>query len=174
MIASYGMPVGKEVFETCVWIGKFAEASGMKESYIYRKDEKMNICHSMKAKDSNIRQALIDRFGVVGTKKNPRLVLWIQSRYMASVCRGNYIFRYAKERRDLKMSKDEIKILIIEILLMIIFIVLVSLGKFLYIKMIINYVEKSEENIQNLEEKLNIYEEDYDRYCLEDSLRQTY
>ena len=40
MIASYGMPVGKEVFDTCVWIGKFAEASGMKESYIYRKDEK--------------------------------------------------------------------------------------------------------------------------------------
>lgn len=28
--------------------------------------------------------------------------------------------------------------------------------------------------IQNLEEKLNIYEEDYDRFCLEDSLRQTY
>ena len=77
MIASYGMPVGKEVFETCVWIGKFAEASGMKENYIYRKDEKMNLCHSMKAKDSNIRQALIDRFGVVGTKKKPRVVLWI-------------------------------------------------------------------------------------------------
>ncbi len=72
------------------------------------------------------------------------------------------------------MSKDEIKILIREILLMIIFIVLVYLGKFLYIKMIINYVEKSEENIQKLEEKLNIYEEDYDRFCLEDSLRQTY
>jgi hypothetical protein len=28
--------------------------------------------------------------------------------------------------------------------------------------------------IQNLEEKLNIYEEDYDRFCLEDSLRQMY
>ena len=28
--------------------------------------------------------------------------------------------------------------------------------------------------IQNLEEKLNIYEEDYDRFCLEDSLMQTY
>jgi len=60
-----------------VWIGKFTEASGMKENYIYRKDEKMNICHSMRAKDSNIRQALIDRFGIVGTKKNPRLVLRI-------------------------------------------------------------------------------------------------
>jgi len=80
MIASYGMPVGKEVFETCVWIGRFVEAGTyyfITTEYVYRKDEKMNICHSMKAKDSNIRQALIDRFGVVGTKKNPRMVLWI-------------------------------------------------------------------------------------------------
>ena len=74
MIASYGMPVGKEVFDTCVWIGRFVELARLQNievEYIYRKDEKMNICHSMKAKDSNIRQALIDRFGVVGTKKNP-------------------------------------------------------------------------------------------------------
>ncbi len=27
--------------------------------------------------------------------------------------------------------------------------------------------------IQNLETKLNIYEEDYDRFCLEDSLQQS-
>lgn len=74
MIASYGMAVGKEVFDTCVWIGRFKEIAlfnNIKVEYIYRKDEKMNICHSMKAKDSNIRQALIDRFGAVGTKKNP-------------------------------------------------------------------------------------------------------
>ena len=74
MIASYGMPVGKEVFDTCVWIGRFNqidESQDLEVEYIYRKDEKMNICHSMKAKDSNIRQALIDRFGEVGTKKNP-------------------------------------------------------------------------------------------------------
>lgn len=74
MIASYGMPVGKEVFDTCVWIGRFkqiAESQEIKVEYIYRKDEKMNLCYSMKAKDSNIRQALIDRFGQVGTKKKP-------------------------------------------------------------------------------------------------------
>lgn len=68
------MAVGQTVFETCVWIGRFkeiAEAQNIKVDYIYRKDEKMNLCYSMKAKDSNIRQALIDRFGVVGTKKNP-------------------------------------------------------------------------------------------------------
>lgn len=80
MIASYGMGVGSHVFWTCVEIGKFTtilEQAGCKVDYIYRKDEKMNICKSMKAKDSNIRIALIDRFAQFdkksgkGTKKNP-------------------------------------------------------------------------------------------------------
>ena len=70
MVASYGMPVGKEVFETCVWIGRFIEACKCEWEFVYRKDVKINLCNSMKAKDTNIRQALIDRFGVVGTKKN--------------------------------------------------------------------------------------------------------
>ena len=73
MIASYGMAVGKEVFETCLWIGRFiqaAETAGAKVELVYRKDVKMNLCNSMKAKDTNIRQALIDRFGEVGTKKS--------------------------------------------------------------------------------------------------------
>ena len=71
MIASYGMAVGQTIFDTCVWIGRFIEAYDCHEcTYIYRKDEKMNLCGTMKAKDSNIRQALIDRFGSVGTKKN--------------------------------------------------------------------------------------------------------
>lgn len=74
MVASYGMSVGATVFETCVWIGRFTQFFAQEKydvKYIYRKDEKINICGTMKAKDGNIRQALIDRFGVVGTKKNP-------------------------------------------------------------------------------------------------------
>ncbi len=75
MIASYGMAVGAEVFETVFWIGRFWEASlkhkHCKRLRIYRKEEKINLCGSMKAKDANIRQALIDRFGIVGTKKQP-------------------------------------------------------------------------------------------------------
>lgn len=71
MVASYGMPVGASIFETCVWIGRFIQARKCPDyEYIYRKEEKINLCNSMKAKDSNIRQALIDRFGEVGTKKN--------------------------------------------------------------------------------------------------------
>jgi len=72
MVASYGMPVGAEVFETCVWVGRFMECAncfGEREK-IYRKDEKINLCGTMKAKDSNIIQALKDRFGDKGTVKN--------------------------------------------------------------------------------------------------------
>lgn len=81
MIASYGMPVGREVFDTCVWIGRFAEAihsrTGSLPVFIYRKDEKLTICNSPRANDATIRQALIDRFAPgasnygKGTKKNP-------------------------------------------------------------------------------------------------------
>ena len=67
MIGSYGMAVGQTVFETCVWIGRIIQTvkkvdKDIKIKYIYRKDEKINLCNSMKAKDSNIIQALIDRF----------------------------------------------------------------------------------------------------------------
>ena len=73
MIASYGMPVGKEVFDTCVYIGRFFESVrrlGSTPIFIYRQEEKLSICKNTRARDSNIRQALIDRFGVVGTKKS--------------------------------------------------------------------------------------------------------
>ena len=79
MVASYGMAVGKTVFDTCVWIGRFYQAIykqySIEPMFIYRKDEKMCLCGNMKAKDSNIVQALIDRFAPYtpnkgkGTKK---------------------------------------------------------------------------------------------------------
>ena len=70
MIASYGMPVGREVFETCVWIGRFVQAwqPGAHE-LVYRRDVKMFLCGSNRAKDGNIRQALLDLVGPQGTKK---------------------------------------------------------------------------------------------------------
>lgn len=80
MIASYGMAVGKSVFDTCVWIGRFyqfATEKNMQIKFVYRKDEKMTLCHSMKAKDTNIKQALIDIYAPntvnngKGTKKEP-------------------------------------------------------------------------------------------------------
>jgi hypothetical protein len=71
MIASYGMAVGKEVFETCVMIGRYVEAWDGVFSFVYRRDVKLHICGSARATDSNIRAALIDKFGAQGSKKNP-------------------------------------------------------------------------------------------------------
>lgn len=80
MIASYGMPVGAEVFETCVMIGRIeqlADSLGVPHCRVYRAEEKLYICHDSKAKDANIRHALIERFAQhdkargTGTKKCP-------------------------------------------------------------------------------------------------------
>lgn len=76
-VASYGMAVGRNVFETCEWVGRFSQASTAPVGYIYRQDEKLHICHGSRAKDANIRRALIDRFAKKdlktgkGTKKSP-------------------------------------------------------------------------------------------------------
>lgn len=73
-VASYGMAVGETVFETVFWSGRFVEAiqaAGHDTHRITRMEVKMNLCHNSRAKDANIRQALIDRFGPVGTKTKP-------------------------------------------------------------------------------------------------------
>lgn len=68
MVASYGMPVGREVFETCVWIGRFHQAVRTHDpgwpavDLVYRQPVKLHFCHSTKAKDSNVTRALVDRF----------------------------------------------------------------------------------------------------------------
>ena len=83
MIAAYGMPVGADVFETCVWIGRFTEAIRRYDfrrplpALVKRNPIKLHHCHSPKANDATIKRALIDRFapGVrnygKGTKANP-------------------------------------------------------------------------------------------------------
>lgn len=79
-IQSFGMPVGQTTFETCYFIGRLLqqfEAFDIEPTLIYRSEEKMALCHSMKATDATIRQALIDLFAKdtpnkgKGTKKEP-------------------------------------------------------------------------------------------------------
>lgn len=82
MIASYGMAVGHEVFETCVWIGRFYESlvrcniAEREIELMPRAKVKLALCHSPRANDASIRQALIDRYGpgketAIGSKKTP-------------------------------------------------------------------------------------------------------
>ncbi len=79
-VASYGMAVGREVFETCEWVGRFTEAwfetTGTMPVLVYRRDVKLHMCGTSKAKDQNVRQALIDWFGpgkekAIGRKGSP-------------------------------------------------------------------------------------------------------
>tara|TARA_R100000742_G_C4278876_1_gene102332 strand:- start:378 stop:893 length:516 start_codon:yes stop_codon:yes gene_type:complete len=78
MIASYGMAVGKETFETCVWIGRFVECLTQGHPIlpickVYRKDVKLHFCNSMRAKDANIRQSLLDLYPPSGGGKTPQI-----------------------------------------------------------------------------------------------------
>lgn len=75
MIASYGMAVGREVFQTCVWVGRFTQAWRDPEAVemIYRKDVKIHLCGTAKAKDANIRQAIIDLYPAIGGGAVPQI-----------------------------------------------------------------------------------------------------
>ena len=91
-IGNYGMAVGADTFETLKWMGKFEQGfehfywdqflrSGdtgyeptlPKATFIMRPTIKTHLCGVASAKDGNVRQALIDRFGgdavAVGGKK---------------------------------------------------------------------------------------------------------
>lgn len=73
MMQSYGKRVGKEVFETVFWIGRFVEVWDIKElpwKLVFRIDIKMHHCHTARANDADVSQALRDKYGAVGTKKN--------------------------------------------------------------------------------------------------------
>lgn len=90
-VVSYGMAVGADVFETVFWTGRIYEHArrcGFEESRLFRTDRgavKSHLCQSRRAKDSNIWQALVDRFGPPGTKKAPGVLYGVTSHARAAV-----------------------------------------------------------------------------------------
>ena len=93
MIASYGMAVGASVFNTCVaigWLECEANARGLKAQRVFRKDIKLHLCQSPRAKDANVRQALLDRLGPQGTKKAPGPTYGVKSHEWAALAVAVY------------------------------------------------------------------------------------
>lgn len=73
LLENHGMPIGQTTIQTIIEIGRIqqiCENNFVRWILIKRSQEKMTICHNPKAKDSNIRQALIDIYGGKGTKAN--------------------------------------------------------------------------------------------------------
>lgn len=90
MIASYGMAVGRDVFETCVWIGRFMQAAKVPAERYVRNEIKTYLCGSSKAKDANVRQALIDLIGPPGTKNNPGPTYGVKTHAWAALAVAAY------------------------------------------------------------------------------------
>lgn len=70
MVQHYGsgMPVGAEIFQTVLWVGRFQQKAaeiGAPFFLIFRPHVKQHLCHTVAATDANIRQALIDLIGPV-------------------------------------------------------------------------------------------------------------
>jgi hypothetical protein len=93
-VQGMGMPVGREVFETCVWIGRFMELFGaLNVDRIYRGDVKLHLCGTKRAKDPHVWQALLDRYGpgkekAVGKKSAPGPLYGITSHQRAALAVG--------------------------------------------------------------------------------------
>lgn len=79
MMRSTGLSAGSDQFETCRQVGRFEQLArqvGATVVLVTRDIVKLSICESRRAKDGDIRQAIINRFGpgkerAIGTKKCP-------------------------------------------------------------------------------------------------------
>jgi hypothetical protein len=94
MIACYGMPVGKETFDTCVWIGRAMQITldrGGSFTPIFRQKVKLHHCMDNRAKDANIRQAVLNKYGPVGTKKSPGPLYGVASHVWSALAIATYV-----------------------------------------------------------------------------------
>lgn len=74
-MAAMGMPTAQEVLDAQFWLGRFVQAWGGPWHPIKRREVKLSICGNSRAKDGNVRQAIIDRYGgkevAIGKKATP-------------------------------------------------------------------------------------------------------
>ena len=82
-IKSYGNVMGDCVLQTCVWIGRFIQAWNGPFELIPRKRIVTHLCMNPRANDSNVRQALIDRWGgkekAIGSKSKPGILYGVRN-----------------------------------------------------------------------------------------------
>jgi hypothetical protein len=77
---SFGAKVWQQVFTTTVWVGRFVQEWSRSRgsgtfTYVKRREVKMELTGSARAKDGQIRNVLLERWGgkvkAIGTKKDP-------------------------------------------------------------------------------------------------------
>lgn len=99
MVSSYGKPVGREVFRTCVWIGVFERectCNGFFKSVkeITRKDVKTALGANIRATDADIRHMLIRKYAKFdfktgkGVKNNPDVFYGVSADVWQAIAAG--------------------------------------------------------------------------------------
>lgn len=105
---SFGMAVGKEVFRTVFWSGRFAECwerlragrgSGERAYLMPRRAVKIAHCGTSRGNDATVWQSLVDRFGKPGTKGEPGVLFGIKS-HMRSALALAVAFADQREGRE--------------------------------------------------------------------------
>lgn len=99
-IRGYGQVAGNDTYDTCEWCGHFARYAmtlGCSVSMIPRKDVKKHLCGNTTTNDKYVRQALIDRIGDQGTKKDPGPLFGISGHLFAALAVAVTCFDRLKE-----------------------------------------------------------------------------
>ncbi len=101
----FGKPVGSDIFETCYFIGRIMEAAvipieGQQRHLVYRKDVKLFLCGTVRAKDKDVRQALIDRLGKEVTKG-------VASHVWSALSVAVYYYQILVEKENLEKKRIE-------------------------------------------------------------------
>ena len=97
MFEARGMPLGNSSIETIFWSGRCRQAWTNDTHLIKRRDVKLHLCGTTRAKDSNVNAVLWDRFSAgqgmraaKGTKKAPGPLYGIKSHALAALAVGVY------------------------------------------------------------------------------------
>jgi len=108
---SFGMPVGREVFETVFWVGRFYEAWFQHQAslpkVIYRRQIKVWHCNNASAKDANIRASLIGKYGPPGTKKAPGLTYGLKGDLWSAFAIATYWTETHRTETMRTVNEDE-------------------------------------------------------------------
>ena len=99
MVSNYSQTVGRSVFETCMWSGRFIElfqcgqylrtgVDKMNYTLITRTQSRSNITGTSRCGDAQVNRALLDRVGEKGTKKYPGPMYGMKSDLYAALAVG--------------------------------------------------------------------------------------
>ena len=112
---SFGMAIGESTIESILWNGRLNQAAidrSIPVDRIYRKEEKLCLCNTLRAKDANIRQALIDRYAKTdkkngkGTKKEPDVFFGVKKDVWSAIAVGvTWREKMEEEKREKQNEK---------------------------------------------------------------------